>query len=57
MLLSPIFIVSHGDGVFGVAHSASLEEKIAHNDSGNGPTPVKLNDNARVSKRRIVISI
>ena len=57
MLLSPIFIVSHGDGVFGVAHSASLEEKIAHNDSGNGPTPVKLNDNARVSKRRMLLSI
>src|SRR5579864_3738267 len=55
--LSPIFIVSHGDGVSGIAHSASLEERIAHNDSGTGPPPVKVNDNARVSKRRIVISI
>jgi hypothetical protein len=55
--LSPIFIVSHGDGVFGVAHSAILEVKIAHSDSGTGPTPVKLKDNARVSKRRIAITI
>jgi hypothetical protein len=51
--LSPIFIVSHGDSVFGVEHSASLEEKIAQTESGTGPTPVKLNDNARVSRRRI----
>jgi hypothetical protein len=54
---SPIFILSHADSVFGVKHSASLEEKIAHHESGTGPTPVKINDNARVSKRRIVVSI
>ena len=55
--LSPIPIASHGECVFGVAHSAILEVKIAHNDSGTGPTPIKLKDNARVSKRRIFISI
>jgi len=54
---SPIFIPPHADSVFGAEHSASLEEKIAHHESGTGPTPVKINDNARVSKRRIVISI
>lgn len=55
--LSPMFMASHGDGVFCVAHSASFEEKTAHHDSGTGPTPIKVNDNPRVSKRRIVISI
>lgn len=55
--LSPMFILSHGDCVFGAAHSASLEEKIAQNESGTGPTPVKLSDNARMSKRRMFVLI
>jgi hypothetical protein len=52
-----MFILSHGDCVFGVAHSASLEEKIAQNESGTGPKPVKLSDNATVSKRRMSVSL
>ena len=54
---SPISILSHADAVFGVEHSANLEEKIAHNDSGTDPTAVNVSDNARMSKRRISMPI
>jgi hypothetical protein len=54
-LSSPIFILSHGDWSFGVEHSASFEEKIAQDDSGTGPNPVKLNANARMNSRRIFV--
>jgi hypothetical protein len=50
-------MLSHGDCAVGVEHSASFEEKIAHKESGTGPTPVKLTDKTRVSMRRMFSSI
>lgn len=48
---SPMFIRSHWDCVFGVAHSASFEERSAHAESGAGPTPKRLKAKAKMSDR------
>src|SRR5579859_7075032 len=48
---SPMFIRSHWDCVFGVAHSASFEERRAHAESGTGPSPKRLNAKAKMSDR------
>jgi hypothetical protein len=47
-----MFISLHRDWVFGVAHSASFEESSAQAESGTGPSPTRLNANAKVSDRR-----
>jgi hypothetical protein len=51
VLVSSIFIWSHWDWVFGVAHSASFELTSAQAESGTGPSPARLNANAKMSDR------
>src|SRR5215470_2373136 len=51
-VLSSVFIWSQMDCVWGVEHSAILDEKIAHADSGAGPNPATLSANAKMSNRR-----
>jgi hypothetical protein len=50
--LSSMFIRSHWDWVFGVAHSASFEERSAQAESGTGPSPTRVNANPKMSDRR-----
>ena len=51
--LSSMFIWSHRDCVFCVAHSASLDEKSAQAESRIGPSPARLTTNANMNDRRI----
>jgi hypothetical protein len=46
--LSSMFIRSHWDCVFGVAHSVIFEERKAHAESGTSPTPTRLNVIAKI---------
>jgi hypothetical protein len=52
--LSPMFILSHWDCVFGVPHSVTFEERNAHAESGTSPTPTRLN---AIAKVRILLNV
>lgn len=56
-LLLFIFMLSHWDCVWGVAHSANLEVRNAHSERGIAPSPARLNASAKMSDRRNTIRV
>ena len=52
-----IFMLSHWDCVWGVAHSANLEVRNAHSERGIVPSPARLSASAKMSDRRITIQV
>ena len=47
-----MFILSHWDCICGVAHSARFEVSSAQAESGTGPSPTRVNANAKISDLR-----